>query len=82
MEAAWDVVNAIQSVHERNGHDVSGEQLSWYVRHQMDEERHASGPRNFSDEKKWAEEEGEDDCCLGGRDMFGPICAEENDGDY
>ena len=60
MEAAWDVVNAIQSVHERNGHDVSGEQLSWYVRHQMDEERHASGPRNFSDEKKWAEEEGED----------------------
>ena len=81
MKAAWDVVNKIKSIHA-DGHNIIDEQLSWYVRHISDVERHAGAGRNFDDEKKCAtEEEEEGNCCMG-RDMFGPVCADELDGDY
>ncbi|KAL7483591.1 hypothetical protein ACHAW6_009231 [Cyclotella cf. meneghiniana] len=81
MEAAWGVANMIQTLHDNNEHDISKEQLSWYVRHQIDAERHCGGPQDFDDEKKCSTEDEEDDnCCI--RDMFGPVCADENDGDY
>jgi tRNA-dihydrouridine synthase 1 len=81
MEAAWDVVNMIRKIHTNDGHNVSAEQLSWYVRHLNDSERHSGVGRNFDEKKCPTEEEEEDMCCLG-RDMFGPVCADESDCDY
>ncbi len=75
-----NVIMMLQEIHDRTGHEVSDEQLSWYFRH-----RGGNDEKNQDDsseeEKKVGdeEEEGEDDgyCPT---DVFGEVCAD--DGDY
>ena len=71
-EEADNVVKMVREIHESNGHDISEEQLSWYVRHRAEE-------NGFVEEKKAATaEEEEEDCTY---DVFGEVCADD-DGDY
>lgn len=81
IEKAREVVDMIRKIHSNAGHDPKDEQLSWYVRHMDNAERHSGPGRNYDEKKCSAEDEEEDSCCMG-RDMFGPVCADENDGDY
>lgn len=83
MEAMDDVVRMVREYHESKEHDVTEEQLSWYVRH-----RNSDGDNSGEDdeeEKKEAtareevEEEEEDEECP--CDVFGEVCADD-DGDY
>ena len=81
MDRAWNVVEMIKQIHAEAEHDTTQEQLSWYVRHLADAQRHAGPGRHFDDEKKYAtEEEDEETNCMS-KDVFGPVCADE-DGDY
>lgn len=79
MERAWNVVEMIKQIHAEAEHDITQEQLSWYVRHVADAERHA-GTR-FEDEKKYFTEEHEEDINCVTQNVFGPVCVDE-DGDY
>ena len=82
MEAAWNVVNMIKARHANNGHIANDEQLSWYIRHLTDAERHDGPGRNFDEKKCSTDEEEEEDSCCMGKDMFGPVCADDDEGDY
>lgn len=83
MEEAWDVVKMVREVYEKNGHEISKEQLSWYIRHRRDWEEGWEGGEHpeFVEEKKDAieqkEEDEEEGCAC---DLFGEVCAD--DGDY
>jgi tRNA-dihydrouridine synthase 1 len=57
------------------------QQLSWYVRHRGNAERHSGTGRKYEDEKKCSADEEEEETCCMRRDMFGPICGDE-EGDY
>lgn len=57
------------------------QQLSWYVRHRGNTERHSGPGRKYEDEKKCSADEEEEETCCMRRDMFGPICGDE-EGDY
>jgi tRNA-dihydrouridine synthase 1 len=81
MEKAWEVVNMIRKIHSDAGHNTNDEELSWYVRHLGNAERHSGPGRNYEEKKCSSDEEAEDSCCMG-KDMFGPVCADEDDGDY
>ena len=72
MDDAYAVLDLIKEIHDREGHRIEDEELSWYVRHRVKRE-------TFVEEKKeeTVEEEPEELCPC---DMFGEKCGE--DGDY
>eukprot|EP00571_Detonula_confervacea_P009202 CAMPEP_0172320944 /NCGR_PEP_ID=MMETSP1058-20130122/41855_1 /TAXON_ID=83371 /ORGANISM="Detonula confervacea, Strain CCMP 353" /LENGTH=376 /DNA_ID=CAMNT_0013036309 /DNA_START=149 /DNA_END=1279 /DNA_ORIENTATION=+ len=79
MEAAENVVNMIREIHDKNGHDVSEEKLTWYIRHRSElKENYSDEEDDFVEEKKdtTVQEEEEERPC----DVFGEVCAD--DGDY
>jgi len=78
MEAADDVVKMVREIYGKNGHEISEEQLSWYVRHRGLDETYSEGD-GFAEEKKvaTAQEEEEEECPC---DVFGAV--RTDDGDY
>jgi len=75
MEAADNVVNMVREIYDKNGHDISEEELSWYVRHRVRPE-----DDDFAEEKKDATvQEAEEEGCP--CDIFGEVCGDD-DGDY
>jgi len=80
MEGADDVVKMVREIYDKNGHEISEEQMSWYVRHRRDWDGDYEEEEDFVEEKKDAtvQEEEEEGCPCG--DMFGEVCAA--DGDY
>ena len=84
MEAAIEVVGRIRAAHEKDGHDITEEELTWYMRHRVGEEGNVSDEEEnggFVEEKKSAtvQEEIEDGGCP--YDPFGATCGVA-DGDY
>lgn len=95
MEEAQKAVDMVKEIHEREGHVVADEKLSWYVRHRRDWQEGWDGQDDASDgyaeEKKVAsltDEDDEGECCYCDGDardsaavLFGND-ADEDDGDY
>ena len=91
MEAADNAVKMVREIHEEIDHDVSKEQLSWYLRHRIDWEEgfvnknpEPSPKKIFEEEKKVTEEEDESDDyddTFSPCDPFGAVCGYDG-GDY
>lgn len=90
MEAADNAVKMVRDIHKEINHDVTREQLSWYVRHRMDWEEgfvnknpELNPEKVFVEEKKIEVEDESDDagCDFRPCDPFGESCGVE-DGDY
>jgi tRNA-dihydrouridine synthase 1 len=90
METAGNVVKMVREIHEEIDHDVSKEQLTWYLRHRMDwddeyvnKNLEPSPKKVFEEEKKVSDEEAEsdDNDSFSPCDPFGEVCRDE-DGDY
>lgn len=82
VEALGSLPGMVRAIQERNGHNVLGEQLSWYVRHRQGKDG-ANYPLHpealISEEEKKErtreEEEEEQSPC----DLFGEVCGDEAD---
>lgn len=82
LEAAVEAVSMIRELHEKTKHDISTEQLSWYVRHRGGDDDDKKERDSIVEEKKVSiDQEEQDQCCPMG-DMFGEVCCDPNDGDY
>lgn len=96
MEAAHNAVAMVREIHEKEGHDIENEQLSWYVRHRREWEEGWDGggdeDNGYGEEKKstsMKEEDDDGECCMCDEDaaeardiLFGGGTTNSNDGDY
>lgn len=78
MEDAEKAIAMVKELYENEGgHDVSEEQLSWYIRHRTACDQAEKKRDAYIEEKKDTEEE-EEECPVM---CFGEVCGED-DGDY
>ena len=91
MESANDVIDMARNIHASSEHDVTEEQLSWYVRHRVGrgenngKERGGEEEGGDNDDERDEEEEEKKEASLMEEeecpcDVFGEVCAD--DGDY
>lgn len=70
MELAYESIRMIDEIHKRDDHDITSEQLSWYVRHRAKE--------GEEEEKKQSSEDSDDgeQCCVVEEDQSEYIAAQ------
>ena len=81
IEDAEAVIKMVRDVYDKEDHDVSEEQVSWYIRHRLRQEEDDRKREGYIEEKKETSGVGDEDEGECPVMCFGEVCGED-DGDY